>query len=463
MNPIIPVAAALILLTLAYQLGYRRSLAIAGGNRQALHSRPGFYGAYVLLWCAIPALVLALLWFVLQPMIVEALAFADLPAEIAAMPENRQALEITKIRNAIVQLDAGRALSGALDAHIVAAAERYVALRALGTNAAFIAIALAGLAGLGFAWSRISAGMRARTRVEGIIRILFIICSTVAILTTLGIVLSMLFEALVFFSFVPVGDFLFGLVWDPRFAAAGSEGAHGQFGLVPVLWGTIFISAIAMLVAGPLGLLSAIYLSEYASRRVRGFAKPVLEILAGIPTVVYGFFALTTVGPTLRDVGAFLGLDIAASSALSAGLVMGIMIIPFVSSLSDDIINAVPQAMRDGSYALGATQSETIKRVIFPAALPGIVGALLLAVSRAIGETMIVVMAAGIAANLTANPFEAVTTVTVKIVTQLTGDQDFSSPQALVAFALGLALFVITLGLNVVALYIVRRYREQYE
>jgi len=258
-------------------------------------------------------------------------------------------------------------------------------------------------------------------------------------------------------------DFFFGTVWDPRFSAAGSDGSQGQFGLLPVLWGTIFISLMAMLVAVPVGLFAAVYMSEYASSRMRGFAKPVLEILAGIPTIVYGFFALVTFGPFLRDASSHIGLAISANSVLTAGVVMGIMIIPFVSSLSDDIISAVPNAMREGSYGLGATQSETIKRVILPSALPGIVGAILLAVSRAIGETMIVVLAAGIAANLTLNPFEPVTTITVKIVSQLTGDLEFNSPQTLVAFALGLTLFVITLGLNIVALYIVRKYREQYE
>jgi phosphate transport system permease protein len=261
---------------------------------------------------------------------------------------------------------------------------------------------------------------------------------------------------------VPVTDFLFGTVWDPRFSAAGSD-SSGQFGVLPLLWGTLFISFFALLVAVPVGLMSAIYMSEYANDRVRAVAKPMLEILAGIPTIVYGLFALIAFGPFLRDFGGSIGLYISANSVLTAGIVMGVMIIPFVSSLSDDIISAVPQSLRDGSYGLGATRSETIKQVVLPAALPGIVGAVLLAASRAIGETMIVVMAAGIAANLTANPFEQVTTMTVKIVSQLTGDLEFNSPQTLVAFALGLTLFVITLGLNVFALHIVRTYREQYD
>jgi phosphate transport system permease protein len=325
-----------------------------------------------------------------------------------------------------------------------------------------VAVLVVALAGALVGYLQIKPEARARNRVEAVIKVILIICSSVAVLTTVGIVISMLFESLRFFSMVPAQDFFFGLVWDPRFSSA-SGGETGQFGLIPVLWGTLFVTLLAMLVAVPIGLMSAIYLAEYAGPRFRATAKPILEILAGIPTVVYGFFAVVTVGPFLRDTGATIGLDIDARSALTAGVVMGIMIIPFVSSLSDDVINAVPQSLRDGSAALGATKSETIRKVIFPAALPGIVGSIILAVSRAVGETMIVVMAAGVAANLTANPFEAVTTVTVKIVSQLTGDHEFTSPQTLVAFALGMTLFVITLVLNIYALHIVRKYREQYD
>ena len=276
--------------------------------------------------------------------------------------------------------------------------------------------------------------------------------------------LSVLFEAFRFFQSVPFFDFLFGVEWSPQTAIRSDQvGASGAFGMVPLFTGTLLISAVAMLVAVPVGLMSAIYLAEYASRRLRSIAKPLLEILAGIPTVVYGFFAALTVAPAIRDAGDALGLEVASQSALAAGLVMGVMIIPFVSSLSDDVINAVPQALREGSLGLGATKSETIRQVVLPAALPGIVGSILLAVSRAIGETMIVVMAAGLAANLTANPLEAVTTVTAQIVTLLVGDQEFDSPKTLAAFALGLVLFLITLALNVIALHVVRRYREQYE
>jgi phosphate transport system permease protein len=288
--------------------------------------------------------------------------------------------------------------------------------------------------------------------------------STVAILTTVGIVSSMLFETIHFFQKVPAQNFFFGTVWDPRFSAAGgNDGASGQFGLIPLLWGTAYISVVALAVAVPVGLMAAIYMSEYASAKVRTWVKPILELLAGIPTIVYGLFALISFGPFLRDLGTNIGVPISASSVLTAGIVMGVMLIPFVSSLSDDVINAVPRAMRDGSLAMGATPSETVQLVVLPAALPGVIGAILLAASRAIGETMIVVLAAGIAANMTVNPLQPVTTMTVKIVSQLTGDLEFNSPQTLVAFALGLTLFCITLVLNVYALSVVRRFRERYE
>jgi phosphate transport system permease protein len=330
---------------------------------------------------------------------------------------------------------------------------------------AIAAVCLALAAG-GIAAGRrfISPTLRARNAVERAVTVFLVAASTIAVLTTFGIVLSLLFEAIRFFRLVSPVEFLFGLEWSPQVALRADQVASaGAFGAVPIFAGTALISAIAMAVAVPIGLFSAIYLAEYASLRARTVIKPTLEILAGVPTVVYGFFAALTVAPLLRDTGAHFGLSIASESALAAGLVMGIMIIPFISSLSDDVITAVPQAMREGSYGLGATQAETIRRVILPAALPGIVSSVLLAVSRAIGETMIVVMAAGLSANLTANPFEAVTTVTVQIVTLLVGDQEFDSPKTLAAFALGLVLFVLTLCLNVIALRVVRKFREQYE
>jgi phosphate transport system permease protein len=327
-------------------------------------------------------------------------------------------------------------------------------------NPTMVYIILIGLAVTGFVLSllRISTTFRARTASEGWIMGLLIFASTIAVLTTVGIVLSMMSETLNFFGQYDFRDFFFSTTWFPNFRG------DSDLGIIPLIWGTLYISFIALVFAVPTGLFAAIYLSEYAGSRLRSVAKPLIEILAGIPTIVYGLFALVTVGPLLRDYFAEpMGLGQSASSVMTAGLVMGIMLIPFVSSLSDDIINAVPQAMRDGSLGLGATKSETIRQVVVPAALPGIVGAVLLAASRAIGETMIVVLGAGAAARLSLNPFEAMTTVTVKIVSQLTGDTDFGSPETLVAFALGLTLFVITLGLNVMALFIVRRYREQYE
>lgn len=293
--------------------------------------------------------------------------------------------------------------------------------------------------------------------------ILFL-CSLVAVLTTIGIVLSLAIEAFRFFQKVPMTDFLFGLEWSPQTAMRSDQvGSSGAFGAVPLITGTLLISAIAMIVATPLGLLSAVYLAEYATPKTRSIIKPLLELLAGIPTVVYGFFAALVISPMLRSAGEAVGFSISSESALAAGLVMGVMIVPLISSLSDDVINAVPQSLRDAALGLGATHSETIKGVILPAAIPGISGSLLLAASRAIGETMIVVMAAGLAANLTANPLQAVTTVTVQILTLLTGDQEFDSAKTLSAFALGLLLFTITLCLNIIALKIVDHYKEQYD
>jgi phosphate transport system permease protein len=426
-----------------------------------------------------------LLWAVLEPVYLASLIRSALPSEVQGLSAIEQQLRVGVIDNLaagwksltsaeIAQLrtstegaqqmlsQKGIFLPAAPEPWMVDIARDVQHSKGMSRIAAAAVTAVVAAAGFFFAWRKLTLGLRARNLVERIMLLGLMSASAVAILTTVGIVLSVLFESIRFFSFVPVTDFLFGTVWDPRFSAAGSD-SSGQFGVAPLLWGTLYISFFALLVAVPVGLMSAIYMSEYASERVRGIAKPMLEVLAGIPTIVYGLFALIAFGPFLRDFGSSIGLDISANSVLTAGIVMGVMIIPFVSSLSDDIISAVPQAMRDGSYALGATQSETIKQVVIPAALPGIVGAVLLAASRAIGETMIVVMAAGIAANLTANPFEQVTTMTVKIVSQLTGDLEFTSPQTLVAFALGLTLFVITLGLNVVALHIVRTYREQYD
>ena len=295
------------------------------------------------------------------------------------------------------------------------------------------------------------------------IQAVLITCSFVAIFTTIGIVASLAFEAFHFFRKIPLTEFLFGLEWSPQTALRDDQvGASGKFGVIPLLSGTLLISFIAMCVATPLGILSAVYLAEFAKPKTRNLIKPMLELLAGIPTVVYGFFAALVIAPIIRGMGSGAGFQISSESALAAGLVMGIMLVPFISSLSDDVINAVPQALRDASYGMGATETETITKVVLPAATPGIIGSLLLAISRAIGETMIVVMAAGLAANLTANPFEAVTTMTVQIVTLLTGDQEFDSAKTLAAFAIALFLLVLTLGLNIVALRIVDKYKKKY-
>jgi phosphate transport system permease protein len=450
-------AALLALAALGYRLGSGRALALAGGHPRALHSLPSHYGAYVALWCAIPAAAVLLLWALFEPMVVRALVLADFPPEIQALSAERLEGVLNEVRNAA----AGHASANPA---VQAAAARLHQLQSLGFAAAAVLSSVLAAAGLLIGRARITADRRARPAVEAVIRIGLIACSTVAIFTTIGIVLSLVFESIRFFNAVPVTEFLFGLSWSPQMAMREDQiGSSGAFGAVPLFTGTLLISIIAMLVAVPLGLLSAIYMAEYASSRFRAVVKPLLEVLAGIPTVVYGFFAVVMVAPLVRGAGAALGLAVASESALTAGVVMGIMIIPFISSLSDDIITAVPQSLREGSLGLGATKAETIRQVVLPAALPGIVGGVLLGLSRAIGETMIVVMAAGMAANLTANPLAAVTTVTVQVVTLLVGDQEFDSPKTLAAFALGLVLFCATLGINAVALYVVRKYREQYD
>ncbi|NKN32107.1 phosphate ABC transporter permease subunit PstC [Marichromatium bheemlicum] len=453
----------LAVMTAAYHLGRRRAVSGVGGPSQVhrLHSLPAYYGLYAALWAGLPALLLLALWTGLQDQLVLMLLQAQLPREMTAgLSEGRLGLLVNDIKN----LASGAMVSTEVSPELQAAAAQYARLDRLGRWSMWVAVLALALGCGWIAWGRARPRFKARNQVETMVMAVMVIFSSIAILTTLGIVLSVLFESLRFFSMVSPLEFFFGTLWSPQTALRADQvGASGAFGAVPLFTGTLMVSAIAMLVAVPIGLLSAIYLSEYAPRRLRAVAKPVLEVLAGIPTVVYGFFAALTVAPFIRELGQSVGLDVASESALAAGLVMGVMIIPFVSSLSEDVINAVPQSLRDGSYALGATESETIKRVIIPAALPGIVGGVLLAVSRAIGETMIVVMAAGLAANLTANPLDSVTTVTVQIVTLLTGDQEFDSAKTLAAFALGLTLFAVTLVLNVLALHIVRKYREQYD
>ncbi|MEO5337130.1 MAG: phosphate ABC transporter permease subunit PstC [Magnetospirillum sp. WYHS-4] len=451
----------LIVLTLAgFALGRSRAVAGVGGNLRQLHSLPDYYGYFVAAWCGLPALALLAVWLVFEGRVVETLVVSALPESLRGLDGSRIGLLLTEVRN----LARGQVFGGEPSAEMRAAADHYAALRQTSFLAmAAVSTALAA-AGLTYARGRIHPDFRARNRIETLVRVFLLVCSVIAIFTTLGIVLSLLFEAMRFFQKVPPLDFLFGLEWSPQTALRADQvGASGRFGAIPLFAGTMLISLIAMVVAAPTGLFAAIYMGEYAHPKFRDTVKPLMEILAGIPTVVYGFFAALTVAPFFRDTGAMAGFAISSESALAAGVVMGVMIIPFVSSISDDVITAVPSAMREGSLGLGATRSETVRLVIIPAALPGIIGGLLLAVSRAIGETMVVVMAAGLTANLTANPFEAVTTVTVQIVTLLVGDQEFDSAKTLAAFALGLMLFVVTLVLNVVALHVVNKYREQYE
>ncbi len=451
------IAVLLALTAVAYQIGLSRSRVLAGGRSARLHSRPGYYGSLVALWCAVPAFAVFVLWSWIEPVVVRAMLLAELPG-VSEMSSH----QIDVLMRRLSSIISGFVDPATVEAAEAEAAARLQQLQNVGQLAKMGLMAVCAVAGLLYARRRIAPDLRARNHVEKAINITLAICSGIAILTTVGIVLSMFGEAMRFFTFVSPLDFFFGTKWDPRFSSVGS-GAAGSFGLLPLLSGTLLVSAIALLVAVPIGLMTAIYMAEYAPSWFRSFAKPVIEVLAGIPTIVYGVFALMIVGPFFASVGEMLGIQIRATSALTAGFVMGVMIIPFVSSLSDDIITQVPRSLRDGSLGLGATRSETIRKVVLPAALPGIVGAFLLAASRAIGETMIVVLAAGNSPLLHGNPLEAVSTVTVSIVNQLTGDTDFASPQSLVAFALGLTLFVITLGLNVVALYIVRKYREQYE
>ena len=456
-----------------------RALARRRAEGRRTHSRPGQHGAYALIWTVAPALLVLAAATIFSPGVERQLTLAGAPEAVAQLEPLRREAFFADARAD----GAGRASAQvwpAPYAELLPAEGRRVAGLGLMLDLAALAGALL-VASLGALWvfSRIRPDLRARNRVEGWIVGGLFACSAVAILTTIGIVASIVFDAMRFFSFVPITEFLFGTHWSPQTPLRPDQVASsGTFGAVPLFVGTFLIMAIAMAVAAPIGLFSAIYLSEYAGPGFRATVKPVLEILAGVPTVVYGFFAALTVGPAFRvffntigswlvggpldGVGQYLML-VQNQMALVAGAVMGIMLIPFVSSLSDDIINAVPQSLRDGSYAMGATKSETVKRVLLPAALPGVAGAMLLAMSRAIGETMIVVMAAGAAANLTLDPLQPVTTVTYQIVTLLTGDLEFTGPKTLSAFGLGLTLFLVTLMLNIVAQRIVQTYRQQYD
>ncbi len=452
-----------MLIFVGYTIGNRRAKSLKPASRSKLpenklHSLPGFHGAYVALWCGIPSLLLMFIWLFLEPSILSLMLEKQLGAEAISLSADKLELLKSAIRRAVNNPQYPVA------ENLIPIAESYKNIKSTVSTTGIVLIVSGAILGLFISQRKISQRFVARHKVEYIFSIIMLLASLVAVLTTFGVVISLVFETFRFFQMVSVTEFLFGLQWSPQIALRGDQVASsGSFGAVPIFTGTLLITFIAMFIAAPIGLFSAIYMSEYASPRFRSWAKPLLEILAGIPTVVYGFFAALSVAPLLRGWGFEFGLVISSESALAAGLVMGVMIIPFVSSLSDDVINAVPQTMRDGSYALGATQGETIKLVLLPAALPGIVSSILLATSRAIGETMIVVMAAGLTANLTANPFQAVTTVTVQILTLLVGDQEFDSPKTLAAFALGFVLFIITLGLNIIALKVVRKYREKYD
>jgi phosphate transport system permease protein len=453
--PLIYLGGLLLLIVIGFLFG--RARALAALQSEPLHSRPNYHGAFVLLSILLPMLALFAIGVPVADRIVEAQAVAALDSSIEADDLKRGAA-LRDIRDIVSGRLAPPSENLERAAEVYTSVRGYADMLVLGTGLVL------GLLGLAFGLRSLSASFRARNHVERVVKVVLLACASVAVLTTIGIVFSVLFETVRFFERVSPADFLFGIHWSPQAAMRADQGgSSGAFGIVPLVTGTLLITVIAMLIAGPVGLFAAIYMAEYATPRFRSMAKPLLEILAGIPTVVLGFFAALTVAPFIRAFGEWMGLNVASESALAAGLVMGMMIIPFVSSLSDDVINSVPQSLRDGSYAMGATKSETVKRVVLPAAFSGIVSAFMLAISRAVGETMIVVMAAGLAGNLTFNPFEAVTTFTVQIKTILVGDQEFDSAKTLSAFALGFVLFFFTLVLNVIALQIVKRYREQYD
>lgn len=451
--------------TASFLTGQKKALTSVGGNIRDLHSLPGHYGWFSALMSFLPGLFIVLIWIIFGNTLIDNFTLAALEGGILGgtareLSDFDRALYINDIRNLAI----GDAISRPLTDSLSNATQYY--LRVQSNIFWFFGLSAIGISSLSaiFGIRKISPDLRSRNLVERLILIALVICSAIAVFTTVGIVASLIVETLRFLEHVSLSDFLLGLKWSPQTALRADQvGSSGAFGAIPLFAGTLLITFIALLFAVPVGLFSAIYMTEFANRKARMFFKPLLELLAGIPTVVYGFFAALVVAPVIRTSGESMGLEIASESALAAGLVMGIMIIPLISSLSDDVISSVPQSLRDASYGLGATKTETILNVILPSALPGIVSAFLLAASRAIGETMIVVMAAGMAANLTANPLEAVTTVTVQILGLLTGDQEFDSAKTLSAFALGLALFTITLFLNFIALRLVRKYREQYD
>ena len=461
MNSFSLLIAVMLISSGYFFLGTRSSKAVRTAGAR-LHSLPHYYGLFAGLVAALPALALLVILAIGDDIIFNRLALDFVPDDVKAGENYKEVIVLAQIYNVVNGINFGEQPEW-----VNAAAAAWHGWEATSTTLKTVTVLALSLIGGMLAYRMVNPDFRSRNAVERIVMTILAASSAIAILTTIGIVFSVIFESMRFFALVPVSEFLFGTTWNPQFEGAERAGS-GQMGLatygsVPLFAGTFLISVVALSVSVPVGLFSAIYLSEYATPRVRSVVKPLMELLAGVPTVVYGFFAALTVAPFIRASGMSLGLDVASESALAAGLVMGIMIIPFVSSLSDDVINAVPQALRDAAYGLGSTRSETVRQVVLPAALPGIVAAVLLAVSRAVGETMIVVMAAGLAANLSLNPLDAVTTVTSQIVTILVGDQEFESAKTLSAFALALTLIVITLGLNFIALQIVKKYREQYE
>lgn len=453
----------LLLVALAafgWYLARARANVIWATQRADMHSLPRHHGTYVAICAFLPSALLACLFLISLPSYIHDQVLATLPAETLALPP----AQIELVYRNIESLALGGQVAGTPGEVEKNAAELYKSLAATGRMVMWLLVVSLSLIGASIAYRQVKVGLPAMNRVEKVVGWLLVASSIIAVLTTAGIVLSLMFETSRFFAKVPVFEFLFGLNWSPQTALrADQAGSSGAFGAVPLFTGTLLITILALLVAVPVGLMAAIYLAEYANSHVRAIAKPILEILAGIPTVVYGFFAAITVAPVVSQFGEAMDWTVSPNSALAAGLVMGIMLVPFISSLSDDVINAVPQQLRDGSYGMGATKSETIRFVVLPAALPGIVASIVLAASKAIGETMIVVMAAGIGATLTANPFDAVTTVTVQIHALLVGDQEFDSPKTLASFALGFVLFFVTLTLNMFAQRVVKKYREKYD
>lgn len=463
MHVAVSVGFILVLFSVSYILGFKKALSLASRNNipiRNFHSKPSYHGAYVAFQSALPCLIVLFLWLSAEPFFLSYVMSAQLKKILPNLTGNEISLWLYKIKAAAT----GESSFFQIDERIKPLVSTYLTLKSASRWTLSGVVITLGLASAAAFLQRISPQLKARQRVEAIITGLLGACAVFAIFITLSIVVSVLFESIRFFKSVSLWEFITGTQWSPQIAIRPEQiASEGSFGAIPVFVGTFLISAIALSVAVPIGLFSAIFSSEYAPPKLRAVIKPALEILAGIPTVVYGFFAALFVGPFVRSVAEAMGLSVSSESALAAGLVMGIMIIPFVSSLSDDAMSAVPISLREGAYALGSTKSEMIKRVLIPAALPGIAGGVLLAVSRAIGETMIVVMAASLRAKLTLNPFDAVTTVTVQIVTLLTGDQEFDNPKTLAAFALGLTLFVMTLFLNLASFIIVKKYREQYE